>query len=88
MVGEREWVQNGRAAGGEAYLISRRRRKVSLQEVPIDRRAPNLKEYVRLAPGGRPHIGLGPTATIADYEWVAANYPVFRIVYQDVPTPP
>lgn len=87
MVGEREWVKNARAAGGEAYLISGRRRKVRLQEVPIDRRAPILKEYVRVAPGGRPHVGLGPSATIGDFERIAPNYPVFRIVYQDTPPP-
>jgi deazaflavin-dependent oxidoreductase (nitroreductase family) len=88
MVGEGEWVKNVRASGGEAYLISGRLRKVSLQEVPIDRRAPIIKEYVRVAPGGRPHIGLGSTATITDYVRVAPNYPVFRIVYQDAPAPP
>ena len=42
---------------------------------------------LRLAPGGRPHIGLGPTAPIVDYERVAPNYPVFRIVYQDTLAP-
>jgi hypothetical protein len=39
MVGEGEWVKNVRAAGGEAYLISGRRR-VRLQAVPVERRAP------------------------------------------------
>jgi hypothetical protein len=87
MVGEGEWVKNVRAAGGEAYLISGQRRKVMLEEVPVEHRAPIIKEYLRLAPGGRPHIGLGPTAPIVDYERVAPNYPVFRIVYQDTPAP-
>jgi hypothetical protein len=87
MVGEGEWVKNVRARG-EAYLISGRRRKVMLEEVPVERRAPIIKEYIRLAPGARPHIGLGTTATIADCERVAPNYPVFRIVYQDAPAPP
>jgi F420H(2)-dependent quinone reductase len=71
MVGEGEWVKNVQAAGGEADLISSRRRKVSLQAVPDDRRAPIIGEYVRLAPGGWPHIGLDPTATITDYEIAA-----------------
>lgn len=88
MVGEGEWVKNVRAAGGDAYLVSNRRRKVRLQEVSIDRRAPIIKEYLRVAPGGRPHIGLGPTANSPDYERVAPNYPVFEIVYQDAPSPP
>lgn len=88
MVGEREWVKNVRAAGGDAYLVSRRRRRVRLQEVSIDRRAPIIKEYLRVAPGGRPHIGLGPAASIAECERAAPNYPVFRIVYRDAPTLP
>src|SRR5438128_11248637 len=85
-LGEGEWVKNVRAAGGEAYVISGRRRKVMLDEVPVERRAPIIKEYVRLAPEARPHIRLGSAATIADCERVAPNYPVFRIVYQDAPT--
>jgi deazaflavin-dependent oxidoreductase (nitroreductase family) len=88
MVGEGEWVKNVRAAGGDASLISGRRRKVHLDEVPVDQRAPIVKEYVRVAPGGRPHIGLKPTASLADFAQVAAHYPVFRIRYQDPPTSP
>jgi deazaflavin-dependent oxidoreductase (nitroreductase family) len=84
MLGECEWVKNVRAQG-EAYVISGRRRKVRLEEVPVDHRAPIIKEYIRVAPGARPHIGLGTTATIADCERVAPNYPVFRILYQDAP---
>ena len=82
MLGECEWVRNVRASG-EAYLISGRRRKVRLEEVPIQRRASIIKEYIRLAPGGRPHIGLGTTATLADCQQVAPNHPVFRILYQN-----
>jgi len=85
MLGECEWVKNVRAQG-EAQIISGRRRKVRLEEVPIERRAPIIKEYIRLAPGGRPHIGLGSTATLADCQRVAPNHPVFRILYQKRPT--
>jgi hypothetical protein len=84
MLGECEWVKNVRAQD-ETYVISGRRRKVRLEEVPVERRAPIIKEYIRLAPGARPHIGLGTTATIADCQQVALNHPVFRIVYQDAP---
>jgi hypothetical protein len=77
MLGDCEWVKNARAYG-EAYL-SGRRRKVALEEVSIEHRSPIIKEYLRLAPGGRPHIGLGVSATIADCERVAPNHPVFRI---------
>src|SRR5215467_14704732 len=81
-----EWVKNVRASG-EAHIISGRRRKVKLEEVPIERRAPIIKEYIRLAPGGRPHIGLGTAATLADCQRVAPNHPVFRILYQNGPNP-
>src|SRR5215472_1152355 len=80
MLGECEWVKNVRASG-EAHIISGRRRKVRLEEVPIESRAPIIKEYLRLAPGGRPHIGLGTSATLADCQRVAPAHPVFRILY-------
>ena len=86
MLGECEWVKNVRTQG-EAYIISGRRRKVKLEEVPIECRAAIIKEYIHRAPGGRPHIGLGTTATLADCQRVAPNHPVFRILYQSGPTP-
>src|SRR5215471_1285327 len=46
MLGECEWVKNVRASG-EADIISGGRRKVKLEEVPIERRAPIIKEYIR-----------------------------------------
>ena len=85
MLGECEWVKNVRAQG-EAYLISGGRHKVRLEEVAVEGRAPIIKEYIRLAPGARPHIGLGRTATIPDCQRVAPNHPVFCILYQDVPS--
>lgn len=85
MLGECEWVKNVRVSG-EAHIISGGRRKVGLEEVPIERRAPIIKEYLRLAPGGRPHIGLGTTATLADCQRVAPHHPVFLILYQNGPS--
>jgi hypothetical protein len=85
MLGECEWVKNVRA-WGDASIISGRRRRVRLEEVPAEHRAPIIKEYLRLAPGGRAHIGLGKSATIADCQRVAPNHPVFRIIpYQEAP---
>ena len=84
MLGECEWVRNARAQG-EGWIINRKRQKVRLEEVPVDRRAPIIKEYLRLAPGARPHIGLGKEAPLADCEGVALKHPVFRIVYENGP---
>jgi hypothetical protein len=47
MLGECEWVRNARAQDA-AWIISRKRRKVRLEEVPVDLRAPIIKEYLRL----------------------------------------
>jgi hypothetical protein len=80
MLGECEWVWNVRSEG-HAHIIDGRRHLVRLEEVPVEQRAPIIKEYLRLAPGGRPHIGLDETATIAACDHVAPGHPVFRIVY-------
>lgn len=78
MLGECEWVKNVRAAGF-AWLVGWRRKKVRLEEVPVERRAPIIQAYLRVAPGGRPHIGLGAQASLAECTRVAPRHPVFRI---------
>ena len=81
MLGENvNWVKNVRAAGGKAALRSGRREEIQLEEVPADMRAPILKAYLKRAPGGRPHIPVDKDAPIADFEKVAADFPVFRVV--------
>ena len=68
-----------RQVGLDAWIISGRRRKVRLEEVPVAQRAPIIREYLRLAPGGRPHIGLGNMATLEECERVGPGHPVFRV---------
>ena len=83
MLGENvNWVQNVRAAGGKAVLRSGDREEIQLEEVPADQRAPILKAYLQRAPGGRPHVPVDKDAPIADFEKVAADFPVFRVVSQ------
>jgi deazaflavin-dependent oxidoreductase (nitroreductase family) len=80
MLGENvQWVHNVRAAGGSAVLVSGEREKVQLQEVPSERRAPILKAYVQVAPGGRPHIPIDINAPLADFERLAPAFPVFSV---------
>jgi hypothetical protein len=86
MLGECEWVRNARAQGS-AWIISSKRRRVWLDEVPVDLRARVIKEHLRLAPVARPHIGLGKKATLGECEAVASKHPVFRIVYESGPSP-
>jgi deazaflavin-dependent oxidoreductase (nitroreductase family) len=79
MLGECAWVRNARA-NPEATITRCRREPVRLQEVAVSERAPVIREFLRVAPGGRPHIGLGAEATLADCERVAPTHPVFKIV--------
>jgi len=74
------WVRNWRAAGGRAALRSGRVEQVLLEEVPVDRRAPILKEFLRRAPGGRPHIPVDKAAPLEEFVAIADRYPVFRVV--------
>lgn len=79
--GDANWVRNVRAAAGCAALRLRGHRSlVRLEEVGVDRRAPILRSYVRRARGARAHIRVAPDAPLTDFERVAADYPVFKIV--------
>ncbi|KXK52805.1 MAG: hypothetical protein UZ13_01107 [Chloroflexi bacterium OLB13] len=75
-----QWVQNVRAAHGNAFIRSGRRTAVVLEEVPVEQRAPILKAYLKRAMGARPHVPVDKDAPLSAFEAVAADYPAFRIV--------
>jgi deazaflavin-dependent oxidoreductase (nitroreductase family) len=80
MLGPRsEWVKNVESANGDAVIRRGRRRPVHLVVVPPEERAPILREYVRIAPGGRRHLPVAVDAPLAEFEKIANRYPVFRI---------
>lgn len=80
MLGEEaNWVQNVRAAGGQARLLHGKREQVHLTEVDIPERAPIIKAFLRIAPGARPHIPVNKDAPLAAFETIAAQFPVFRL---------
>jgi deazaflavin-dependent oxidoreductase (nitroreductase family) len=79
MLGECNWVRNVRAAQGRATLRRFRAREVRLVELPVQERAPVLRQYVRKVPGGRPHIPVDRHEPVDAFEAVASNYPVFRV---------
>ena len=80
MLGENVgWVQNVRAAGGRAFLRNSGREEIQLEEVPPGERAPILRAYLRRAPGARPHAPVDKDAPLAEFERIAAAFPVFRI---------
>lgn len=81
MLGPRsDWVKNVEAAHGDAVLRQGRRRRVRLEPVPPEQRAPILREYVRIAPSGRQHFPLPVGASLAEFAAIAERYPVYRIV--------
>lgn len=75
------WVGNARAANGEAVIRRGKRTPVRLEEVPVEQRAPIIRDwYKRTASATRVHIGLDPDASPEDFERIAPRHPVFRIV--------
>ncbi|HXY23104.1 MAG TPA: nitroreductase/quinone reductase family protein [Candidatus Acidoferrum sp.] len=74
------WVRNAMAAGGKVTIRHGRQEEVHLEEVPAEKRAPVLKEYLKRAPGARPHVAVDKDAPLSEFERVAARFPVFRIV--------
>lgn len=87
MLGEAvNWVLNLRAAAGRATLVHGRREDVLLEEVPVDLRAPILQAYLRRAPGARPHFPIRYDASRAQFEHIAARFPVFKVLPAKAPT--
>jgi len=80
MLGDKvQWVQNVRAAGLRAVLRSGGREQIQLEEVPTDQRATILKAYLRRAPGARAHVPVNKNASLAEFEKIAAAFPVFHV---------
>ena len=81
MLGEdAQWVRNVRAAKGKAVLRSGGYENVLLEEIPANERAPLLKAYLHAAPGACPHVPVDMDAPLAEFEKIAPEYPVFRVV--------
>jgi len=81
MLGEDvQWVKNVRAASGKVVLHHGRREAVQLEDVAVEARAPIIKAYLQRAPGAQPHIPVSKDAPLAEFEKIAAAYPVFRVI--------
>ena len=74
------WVRNAKAAGGIVTLRHGRRERARLEEIAPDQSAPILRAYLRVAPGARPHLTIEKDASLSEFEQVAAQFPVFRVV--------
>lgn len=83
MLGERAaWVANLRAADGHAVLRHGHRETVHLEEVPPGARAPILRRHLQVAPAARSFVSVDHRAPIAEFEPIAAQFPIFRIARQ------
>ena len=78
--GDVAWVRNVKAAGGRAVLRHGRAEPVRLEELAIEKRAPVLKAYLQRAPGARPHLPVDKDAPLAEFEAIAGQIPVFRVL--------
>ncbi len=79
--GETEWVRNARAAGGDASIRRGGREKVRLEELPIDQRATVIKAYLaENSMATKSSFGVEPEDAIEEFERIAPNHPVFRII--------
>ncbi|HVV29453.1 MAG TPA: nitroreductase family deazaflavin-dependent oxidoreductase [Mycobacteriales bacterium] len=73
-------VCNVEAAGGRAVVRHGRRRQPRLEQIPVADRAPALRRYLQLAPGARAHFPVTVGAELTEFERIAPDYPLFRIV--------
>jgi F420H(2)-dependent quinone reductase len=74
------WVRNLRAADGHALLRHGRTERVRLEEIPVEKRGTVLKAYLQRAPGARPHVPVDKDAPLEQFEAIAAEVPVFRVL--------
>jgi hypothetical protein len=77
------WVRNVRAADGFAVLRRRRGVPVRLIEIPVGDRAPIIRSFLRQVPGARPHIPVDRHCPVADFEPIAAQFPVFWVASRE-----
>jgi hypothetical protein len=89
---EPQWVKNMRAVGGHVALRhGNHRDEVHLGEVAARDRAPVLQAWYRftsLSANPRRHFKLGRSAAIEEFERIAADHPVFRVVPMEARTLP
>jgi deazaflavin-dependent oxidoreductase (nitroreductase family) len=83
MLGEQsDWVHNARAADGRAIIKRGRRRWATLQELPVDQRAPVLKAWLGRAGASsipRKYLGVDRRGALEEFERIAPRSPVFRL---------
>jgi deazaflavin-dependent oxidoreductase (nitroreductase family) len=78
--GERQWVQNARAAGAVDLTRALRTEHVRIEEVDPQTAAPVLREYLRTTPVQKPPFDTRAHSSLEQFAAEAPRHPVFRIV--------
>jgi deazaflavin-dependent oxidoreductase (nitroreductase family) len=76
-----DWVKNVRASGWVVLARGRKEERVGLVELPVEERAPILREFPRKVPHGVPFFRQlhGVSADPEEFTALAPRCPVFRI---------
>jgi len=75
------WVKNARACGQVTLRRRGYRETLLVREVDPVTAAPVLKAYLAIEPITRRAFGLDPDAPLSEWEAIAPNHPVFRLVH-------
>jgi deazaflavin-dependent oxidoreductase (nitroreductase family) len=79
--GNSEWTRNVRAAGGDATIRRRGRKRVRLVEVPVEQRAPIIKAYLaKTWRATQQHVEVDRNAPVEEFARIADRHPVFRVI--------
>jgi hypothetical protein len=78
---EADWVKNARVAGRGILARGRKQERVNLMELPLQERAPVLREFPNRVPHGVQFFRqlYGISGTPEEFEALASRCPVFRV---------
>jgi deazaflavin-dependent oxidoreductase (nitroreductase family) len=82
--GDRNWVQNTRAAGRVQLRRGRRREELGADELSSADAVPVLREYYRLGRVTRPFFDVALESSAEDWLAEAPRHPVFRLKALDL----
>lgn len=75
-----DWIKNVRHQRGRAALQrGERREDVVLEELPVEQRAPIMRDFARRIRGGRAFVTVPPDGSDAAFTAASPSHPVFRI---------
>jgi len=83
LVDDAAWVDDVRAAGGQAVLHHGRRQAVELVEVAAAERTAVLRALLATAHGGLPHLDVDPLAPEAALSTAASTVTMFKVATAD-----